>query len=63
MVDFPKTLVSNIEGCSMFWNLNLKKKTLAYLEHISTSSILLAYDWLEGPVRIKEDLTIAVKGT
>ena len=47
----------------MFWNLNLKKKTLAYLEHISTSSILLAYDWLEGPVRIEEDLTIAVKGT
>ena len=26
------------------------KKELAYLEHISASSILLAYDWLERPV-------------
>ena len=38
-------------------------KYLAYLEHISTSAILLAYDRLEGPVRIEEDLTIAVKET
>ena len=36
---------------------------LAYLEHISSISILLAYDRLEGPVRIEEDLTIDVKGT
>ena len=44
--------------------------SLAYLEHISTSSILLAYDRLERPVaplsgtlRIEEDLTMVVKGT
>ena len=46
------------------------EKKLAYLEHISSFSILLAYDRLEGPVaplsgtlRIEEDLTIVVKGT